>query len=373
MRISKNLFCLVFLGILTFSIIVDAKSVNAQMVGIKISPVKVEDVVDPGQVFNGNLKVTNESSSDKKMFVYLKDFKAGDESGSPVVIAPGSEDGYYLASWIQITNEAVDFKAGEEKIIPYSIKIPDNAGPGGYFGGIYLGTQPPRLNSKGGEQGAGMSVAQQAGCLILLRVKGDVHEEASIRDFTTDKNFYSAPFDVNFSIRIENKGNVHVKPYGVIKITDMFGREKLSQSVNSKGGNVLPKSLRKFSTNWSGDYGFGRYKAELGLTYGQSEKRGGQGMQSMIAYRSFWIIPWKVIGPFLIAIAVLFVLFILVVKLYKDKAVKSAMRKAGVNGAVKASKGQGGSSSFPHMIMVLLVVLIILFLIVMGAYFIFFA
>lgn len=373
MRISKDFFCLVFFGILFISVFANINTVNAQAMGIKISPIKIEDVVEPGQIYSGNLKITNEASIDTKFFVSLKDFKAGDENGSPVIIAPGSEDGYYLASWIDITDEGIDFKAGEEKIIPYSINVPDDIGPGGYFGGIYFGTEPPKINLKGGEQGAGMAVAQQAGCLVLLRVKGDVYEEAFVRDFTTDKKYYNTPFDVKFSVRIENKGNVHVKPYGSIRITDMFGREKPSITINEDGGNILPKSLRKFSTNWSGEYGFGKYKAELGLTYGQSEANGGQGMQSMIAYQSFWIIPWKIIGPFLIAIAVLIFVFMLTVKLYKDKAVKSAMRQAGVGQKTTISKKQKENSPMAHLFMILLIVLIILFLIFMSVYFLFFA
>jgi hypothetical protein len=373
MHISRNVFCLVFFGILLSGVFLSIDKVHAQSVGIKISPVKVEEIVEPGQIFEGKLKVTNESNIDKKFFVYLKDFKAGDENGSPVIIAPGSEEGYYLASWIDITSVGIDFKAGEEKLIPYSVKIPDDAGPGGYFGGVYFGTEPPKLSLDGGDQGAGMSVAQQAGCLLLLRVKGEVYEEAFIREFTTDKKYYSAPFDVNFSVRVENKGNVHIKPYGAIRITDMFGREKKSVMINSERGNVLPKSIRRFTGDWGGKYGFGKYTVELGLTYGQSEKSGGQGMQSMVAYQSFWIIPWKIIGPFLIAILVLLTVFILTVKIYKDKAVKSAMRRAGVEHVKTIKNEQKGDSPLAHVLLILTVVMIVLFLIFMSVYFLFFA
>lgn len=373
MRISKYHFCLVFFSILVTSLFFVGENVHAQAIGIKISPVKVEDTVEPGQVLKGTLKVTNEAQIPKKFFVYLKDFKAGDENGSPVIIAPGSEDGYYLASWIDITSEGVDFKPGEEKLIPYTVKVPNDADPGGYFGGVYFGTQPPRINTPGGEQGAGMAVAQQAGCLFLLRVKGEVYEEAFVRDFTTDKSFYGTPFDVKFAIRIENKGNVHVKPYGAIKISDMFGREKGSLTVNDQGGNILPKSLRAFSTNWSGKYGFGKYTAELGLTYGQSEKHGGQGMQSMVAYQSFWIIPWKIVTPFLIVIAIIFIIFVVTVKLYKDKAIKNAMQKAGVKPLKGKRIKKRDVTALSHMFTVFLVVLILLFLVFMGVYFLFFA
>lgn len=373
MKNFKSFFSIVFVVLLAITFFAPSQSAKAQGVGIKISPVKVEDVVDPGQTYQGSLKVTNEANEDRTFYVYLKDFKAGDESGSPIIIAPGSEEGYFLASWIDITADAIPLKAGEEVRIPYSIKVPEETGPGGYFGGVYFGTKPPKLNLNSGDQGAGMSIAQQAGSLILLRVKGDVYEEAFVREFTTDKNYYSTPFDVKFITRIENKGNVHVKPYGAIRITDMFGREKETIVVNKQGGNILPKSVRRYNNEWSGKYGFGRYNAEIGLTYGQTVDKGGQGMQSMVAYQSFWIIPWKIIGPFLLVIGLIFGLLLLTVKIYKDKAVKRAVGEAGIKKVKSmATKGRG-DSSLAHSLIILLTVIIILFLIFMSVYFLFFA
>ncbi len=369
---SKKIYFLTAVLAVSFSGFLLGNCALAQSVGIKISPVRIEEIVEPGQILLQQLKVTNESDIAKVLFVYLRDFKAEGESGKPKLIIPGSEDGYFLASWIDITTEGTEFGPKEERTISFKINVPPDAGPGGYYGAILFGTKPPRLFLESEEKGAGMSIAQQTGGLVLLQVKGDVIEESRIREFTTDENLYSAPFSVNFLIRIENLGNVHVKPHGEIKIKNMFGQEVEIIRVNDKGANVLPNSIRRFVTSWEGSRGFGRYTASLGLTYGTSADLGGQGKQTLYTEKYFWIIPWKIITPIFLSLIFISALFILLLRLYKNKAVRKAMEQAGL-GHVRYVKKYQGSSPALHFGLILLIVFIILFLIVTATYFIFFA
>ncbi len=371
MVIRRCLYIAVFITaiILQFQF---SKDANAQGSGIAISPVRIEDIVEPGQVLKKQLKVTNEAGISKTFYVYLRDFKAEGESGRPKLIAPGSEKGYFLASWIDITQEGIPFGPGEEKIIDYLIKVPSNVGPGGYYGAILFGTKPPRLFLESEDKGAGMSIAQQTGSLLLLQVKGDVDEDAIIREFNTDKDFYSTPFNIKFLIRIENRGNVHVKPKGTINIENMFGKEVGKIVINEKNANILPISIRRFETIWEGENGFGRYNAKLGMTYGVSPDKGGQGKQTLYTEKYFWIIPWKIIIPSLLGIVFIGALFILLLKLYKNKAVRKAMQKAGL-GHIKYVEKFKGSSPTLHLGVILLIVFIVLFLIIGMIFILFFA
>lgn len=364
-----SLFCASLLFFLS------ADFVYAQSgLGIGISPVKIEEVVDPGQVLVEHVKVTNNSSGSVIFYAYLKDFKASEgEDGSPKVIAPGSEEGYFLASWIDVTSEGIQFAPFEEKTISFTINVPAETGPGGYYGGVYFGTEPPKLYMNEEEKGAGVAIGQQTGCLVLLQVKGDVYEEARIREFNTDKEIYNTPFEVKFLTRIENLGNVHIKPYGAITVENMFGKEIAVVRINERGGNVLPRSIRKFEdAKWSDAMGFGRYKAKLGVIYGTSPDMGGQGKQSIFAEKYFWIFPWKIITPLLLGLVFFSGLLFLFLKLYKNKAIKKAMEQAGM-GHIRYVQQYQGPSPTLHMVMILLIVFIVLFLVVASIYFFFLA
>lgn len=364
----KKIFFLAFF----LCILLPANAVLAQSIGIKVSPTKIEDIVEPGETYRYEIKITNPAEDSTTLYAYLKDFKAGGEGGDPVLIAPGSEEGYFLASWIDITTEGIDFAPKEEKSIEFLVKVPPETGPGGYYGGVFFGTKAPKFGGTEGERGAGMTIAHQTGSLVLLQVKGDALEEASIREFNTDKEVYSTPFDVNFTVRIENKGNVHVKPIGQIGIENMFGKEVAIVRVNEDGGNVLPGQIRKFDYNWPGEMGFGRYKSILGLSYGTSVDFGGQGKQTLYTEKYFWIMPWKIILPIFGAVLAIFAVIFAFLRLYRNKAVRRAMAQAGL-GHVKYVKKYQAPSPITHILMILIVVIIVVFLLVSGFYFLFMA
>lgn len=366
--IKKNIaFIVVLLGGLITTLLTPAIALG-EGEGIKISPVRVEDLVVPGQILQRMIKVTNNSNNAKRLYPYIKDFTADGEEGAAKLLAPGEGDETSMASWIKIDAEGADFLPNEEKEMPFTIEVPENIGPGGYYGAIVFGTQAPKVQGEGAERGAAIAIAQQTGALVLIQVAGDALEEAEVREYSTDKDFYPTPFDVKFMIRIENKGNVHVKPYGKIEITNMFGKQAGTLYINEKGANILPHSIRRFQSEWKGDLGFGRYKAMLILSYGTPANQGGKGMQSIIQDVYFWVFPWKIIIPAFLGIIFLVALIVLFLKFYKSRAVKKAMEEMGMT-QVKYVKKIEGPSATLHLGLITAAILATIVLIAGAVYF----
>ncbi len=308
--------------------------------GIKIVPSLVDDLVEPGEVLKKSIRVTNIAETPATMYAMVMDFKPTGEEGKARLIAPNSEEGAFIASWINITQEPITFEPGEERTIPYTIAVPENAGPGGHYGAISLGTKAPKARPGDAEKGAAVSISQQAVSLVLLQVAGEVSEKAMVREFTTDKNFYSTPFETKFTTRIENMGNTHIRPRGMIEIKDMFGKPVTSIPVNDKEANILPESLRKFESVWRGERGFGRYEASLALSYGTPVNLGGEGKKTLSIKTYFWIFPMKIMLFSFIGIVIVSGLFTWFLKNYRKKAVARAMKQMGVNEKYSLKKSQ---------------------------------
>jgi len=305
-------------------------------IATRISPVRIDRLVFPGQVLEEKITIVNLSDSPNTYYFYLADFRAGGEMGEAELVAPGTEKEYSLVSWIKITGEPIQLGPKEEKEISFQIKIPDNASPGGYYGAIVAATAPPQLRGEGRERGAVVGVAQQTACLVLLQIAGPVEEEAMVREFSTDKDFYfQIPFKIKFISRIQNLGNVHIKPSGIIEIKNYFGKTIETLPVNPDGANVLPKTIRRFENSWEKDIGFGRYTASLALTYGTPPDRGGQGIKSLYAQTSFWILPLKIILPIVAGILTFVTIFVLFLRFYKQLAIKTALEEAGIPFSLK--------------------------------------
>ncbi|MBU4579607.1 hypothetical protein KKB43_01160 [Patescibacteria group bacterium] len=279
---------------------------------LTVAPIKLELTGDPGATIKSEFELFNEQTSDKTFYVSFENFEAQGESGTPNFV-PGTEG---LAMWINAPDKIV-LKAGERKNIPFTIKIPQNADPGGHFAAIFWGTAPPQ-----GQKGVQVSVGAKIGILVLLKVSGPAKEGGGILDFSAlnKQKFFSA-LPVLFTYRFQNSGNDRVKPAGEIKITNIFGQTAAELPANEKEGNVLPASVRKFEVAWQGaqtkaglapepandlsaaenqakagfwtmaknewnNFAFGYYRAELDLKFGDKEEKASFG---------FWIIPWQLL------------------------------------------------------------------------------
>jgi hypothetical protein len=179
-------------------------------------------------------------------------------------------------------------RAGETLTFPITISIPTDAPPCSHFGGIFVSAEPPRLRQ------IGAGVGYEVGTIVNLLVAGECVEDARIRSFSTDKLFYATK-DVNFSAKIENQGNILIRPRGNLTVQGFFGDSKVV-SVNDTLAGVFPRSVREFSFSWNEEgIGFGRYEAILALAY-----ESAQGQKTIDASLVFWVFPIKIILPILI-------------------------------------------------------------------------
>ncbi|MBI2551345.1 hypothetical protein HYV73_03300 [Candidatus Uhrbacteria bacterium] len=287
---------------------------------LTISPVLVEYEVGPGDAFVGSIRLRNEGKESSTFFTEIQDFEATGVQGAPNFI--GKSTTRSLVDWVSFTEKTVTLAPGETKFVTYNISVPRNASPGGYFGGLIFSTSSPVAKQQIG------TVAEIA-TLLLLRVDGAVQETGRITAFSIPKGTYSS-LPVDFDIKFQNSGTVHLKPSGAIRVTNFLGGESAALPVNGDGRNVLPNSERVFSAAWQKsalkddasefmkewrNFGFGPYTASLVLHFGA----GGQ--ETVSAQTTFWVIPWLLIVLFLI----LLVAAALLLKQYNRWIVAKAM------------------------------------------------
>jgi len=141
----------------------------------------------------------------------------------------------------------------------------------------------------------GASVTQELGALFLLRVAGEVTEAGELESFAAEKSFWEYG-PVSFDLRVKNSGNVHIKPRGKIKITNIFGKEVAE--VDAAPQNVLPGAVRRFSPVWEKKRLIGKYTATASLVYGGDS-------DVLSSSTTFYAFPYKVGGAALVGILAL--------------------------------------------------------------------
>jgi LytR cell envelope-related transcriptional attenuator len=294
-----------------------------EAITLSISPTLYDMSAEPGQEWRSTLKVVNVNPFDLTVYAEVVNFTPRGEGGDGrfLPIDPSDADGVPIAEWFTISHEPINIPREQTIEIPFSVKVPGDASPGGHFAAILVGTKP--VEREDGQ--ARLQTAQMVTSLFFARVAGDVIEDGSIREFTTTKSLLSTP-EVTFSLRFENKGNVHLKPQGEIRIFNMWGEERGTVPINqyTNFGNVLPESIRKFIFTWKGEWSvsdIGRYTAVATLGYGAEEK------QFSSSETIFWVLPIKLLLSILLGLVLFFGTLTWLVRLY----VRHMLTLAGVS------------------------------------------
>ncbi len=293
---TRYLFALVAVTLLSVPF-----GVLAQGVSLSVTPTLFEMSAVPLQAWNSSVKVINNNEQELTVYAEVVNFAPQGETGNGKFL-PVFEDfteGKTLAEWITVPDGPVIIAKEASAQIPVVINVPEDAAPGGHYAAIMIGTRPPAGNSS-----VKVQTSQVVTSLFFVRIAGDVAENGVVRTFRTTDSFVSEP-EVDFEVRFENKGNVHLQPQGEIVITNMWGKERGVVPINHRThfGNVLPESIRKFEFNWKGEQSItdiGRYKAKLTLGYGTDARK------FVTRSTSFWVVPVKAVlitlGSFLLGV-----------------------------------------------------------------------
>ena len=273
-------------------------SAQQKPTGLTVTPSNIELLVKPGDTITKEINVANFTGADVSINVDRRNFTAQGEEGQ--VSLTTNENSYSLASWITVAPEKDSIPNNTTQKFTVTIKIPNNAEPGGHFGSVVFGTTADKKNLKQ----TGAVVSQEIASLILVKIAGDVNENAIIESFKSLKPFYELG-PVSFETRVKNESTVHVKPVGTLTVTDMFG-QKLTGQVEQR--NILPGAIRKIPGMLNNKLLIGKYTASVSLVYGT------QNNAPLVAQTTFWAFPVRYA---LVALVILILLFVMRKRLYK--------------------------------------------------------
>ncbi len=268
--------------------------------GLEVSPPSQEINIDPGKTTTVKATLRNRSNTAVPINVRIEDFTAKGDEGQIELTA---DSPYSVASWTNVTPASFTLQPGEEQEVTATINAPSDAA-GGRFGSFVFGVKPETSNP------SDTALSQEIASLFLVKVSGPVDEKLEITSFEAPafSEFGPIPFNVTFA----NSGNVHVKTFGLINVTDMFGRKVADIVV--PGTNVFPAAERVVRSELSNQFLIGSYKATALMYYGSQN-------QSLSATTTFYVFPVKIaVG----ALIVLFLIYLMRKRL--GKALKALFR-----------------------------------------------
>jgi hypothetical protein len=301
---------------------------------LTVSPPTYDYTLNPGDTIRDTIKLYNEGTTPLTVYpeIYNFTYTEGDETSGTPSFYPADEvkNGFELGPWITTSSQPVTLQPGERTSQDFTIAIPKNASPGSHFGSIQLKSAPST-----GTGGPTVSLVGGTGILILVRINGAVDDTMAVTRFGGDKLVYTS-LPIDFHTRLENRGNIHLRPTGNIFVTNLFGQQVSTMTVNGDYRTILPKSPRRFDNTWVKhvlasnaseftkewrNFAFGRYQATLVLNYGPENK-------VITASYAFWVIPWMVLLIIVGGIALLVLAFVFGLKAYTKGVIRKYEKMA---------------------------------------------
>jgi hypothetical protein len=264
-----------FLALVLLPVFVSAEQQTAEL---DITPVVVDEKAMARDILKYEITLVNTSEYKLNLYPTVNDIDPEEGKENFVRAQNADERTASLANWIELSRGVIELGPGEEKKVPFVVRVSLNATPGSYHARV-------AFHNGGTRSGAEASPALGA-TTVNIEVRADIKEEMQLNKFSTD-NVYLAGDDVLFSYNLENIGNQDLRPTGEIRIYNRKGEEVASLGVNSDGKIVGPNQSSQMATVWSAVDGLGRFKAFLTVNFGENQTAS---VQDTIY---FWIIPWK--------------------------------------------------------------------------------
>ncbi len=290
--------------------------------GLGISPAVLELELEPGETARRQLKLFNETDQEIYLSGVIEIFQPRGEEGQAKILPP--EIGNQAVGWLKLPLNSVSLKPGEFVNAPLVFEVPETADVGGYYlAAVWETAAGPKKNI------SQIEITSRVGALIFLTVAGEVEEKLEIVEFSSsEKGFFGFGRPIEFLVRLENKGNVHLKPRGQIVFKNIFGRPVESLNLNPGGRKILPNSVGRLSTFWPAEaqkasffgsglvrelknFRIGRITAQVQAEYGSASQRFSS--QEIV----FWVVPWRLLGLAAVVLIIIFGLRFLFVRTAK--------------------------------------------------------
>lgn len=308
---------------------------------VTVSPVFFDLTSDPGTTLTEKIKIRNNTTSPIPIKLQINKL-TGDLNGN-LTLSKDKND--TSLTWVKFSSDSVILKPLEWTEIPFAIDIPNDAAYGYYLTISFTQDNTSPL------QRSGASITGAAAVPVLLNVrKPGAKADGKLVKFTTT-NFINEYLPVDFTVKVQNTGNIHIKPHGNIFISSGSDKNMAILDVNPELGSILPQSARIFAASWmdgfavmepvmvSGqpkldkngkpemhlvlnwnkltDFRIGKYDANLLMVFDNGTRD-----IPLEGKLSFWVIPYKLITAFIILLVALFFILKFVLRWYINREVR---------------------------------------------------
>lgn len=222
---------------------------------ITMSPVKQDYVLDAGSIKEDSFSILNDGDVAYTFSVYARPYSVKTTGYEADFTTNASNADVY--QWVQFDKSQYDIKPGETIKVPFTIRVPSNATPGGHYGVLFAETSASTEDT-----GNAIARKKRVGELLYVTVKGTFSTGGNVQDPKIP--FFQTRPPLRTSQLVKNTGNSHFTTTTVLAVSDVFGNQKYAEK---RDYTVLPGTTRKIEMQWTNSPWFGLYKVDVNTKY----------------------------------------------------------------------------------------------------------
>lgn len=297
-KTSSNLFVLLLLAVIS------PFFVQAEGLDFIVGPAKNELDIAGGETKSVEILITNRLGVNENFSISLSSLET-DKLGNLIV----SEKPNSLNVSVP---EKININSGASKTINVKVSVPKNHEPGSVAFGVFVEPKKFAVNE--------LTSHSRIGVINIVKISGEVKESGlfeklSISDKKIVRMDDTAPLALDFS----NTGNVHLNPYGIVIIKNVFGKEVHAQKIDP--WYVMPNSSRTREISLSTTNFFGRYTATVILNRGYGDQVDSKTV-------AFYVVPFFV--PVVLVIILVGLIFFFIKRGFLNGVLVAGILLAGV-------------------------------------------
>jgi len=212
---------------------------------ITMSPTTVSQVIQPGTTVDGNFLVIDQGKSAYNFQVYATPYHVIGEDYTPdFTILPNAPK---VVSWFKFSTAGESISPGQTKSVGYSITMPKNTTPGGYYAVAFAETKFP-------QSGNSITLNERVGEVFYIEAAGPVVKKGQL--LTWSVPFFQKP-PLTSTMRVEDSGGINFPTTINVKVEDAFGQAKYTLATVKQ---ILPQTIRRIIVPWALTPSLGLFK-----------------------------------------------------------------------------------------------------------------
>ena len=251
---------------------------ETKLKGLQVSPLRSRPALRPGDTSTGQLSLSNNTDSASLVTLSVERFRVTDEDYH-YDFAPGEH-----TDWVRLADTKIQLNKNENKKVAYSLAIPNDAPPGGYYFAVFASTE-----SSG--SGSSFKEVKRVATLIYLEVGGLLSKKVNLLGI--DAPWFTKSRQLRIDSRLANQGNTHVEARLKQSIRPLVG--PVPESVQ-KEGLILPGSIRKLRSTVKTPWWPGIYK--LSVDYSPPQGGTEESFHQILIYFPMW--AWIVLATLIV-------------------------------------------------------------------------